>query len=86
VLRREGTISAQEVKYAHGVVVFDRIEEAGTPWNPARTAPKDGGSFIAYDSAIKSAETARWSAEKSKFINFIGDKEVPFTQWMEQPD
>ncbi|MGC2080586.1 MAG: hypothetical protein WA728_32150 [Xanthobacteraceae bacterium] len=85
VLRREGIISRNHVLYADGRVILEKITETESPWKPAHTAPKDGRPFIAFDEKIKHAETARWSGQEGKFVNYVGNQEVPFTRWMDQP-
>ncbi len=75
----------KQIVYAEGSVVVEGIEVAETPWKPAHTAPKDGSPFIAFDDAIKSAETVRWFAEKGMFVN-DENKQAQFTRWIRQPD
>lgn len=85
-LRREGVVTGSHIEYSDGRVVYARIYETASPWKPAHTAPRTGERFVAFDEVTRHTETARWSAEKGKFVNDVGDQEAPFTRWMHQPD
>lgn len=86
-IRRLGTMpeNLQQIDDI-GQYVYEGGAETASPWKPSTTAPRDGKPFIAFDRNIGLVETAHWDGEQSKFVNDVGDREVLFTQWIEQPD
>lgn len=65
-----------------GILIGD-TKEAPPPWNPIRTAPKNGRKFIGIDANIDLAQTTHWHAGREEWVNFDGDR-FEFTHWIPQ--
>lgn len=84
------SVAAGKLQHAFGMVPeiarysMDGIENAPSPWMPAKSAPKDGKPFIGFDANINSAFTVEWHVDDGKFIDV--DRNIAlFTHWMHQP-